>query len=393
MVFVGACAEFFGRGHSFDRLLGTSAGAITAVLLAAGYTPEEMLAALAEKEGDRSVFAGFMGSPGAFSAEELAGSALRRLLDGVDFTFLPGPLERLMRDKLMEALAGGERSRHFLALIERGGWFSADRFVRWLTTRLSTGSWKGSPRNFGALSLRQFHQATGVELSVVAADTTDERILVLNHRTAPDCPVVWAVRMSMSIPLVWDEVIWQQAWGSYLGRDIAGHAIVDGGLLSNFPIELFLSEAPQVTRLMGVKSANPVLGLLIDEHLPVPIPAGAKGLFVNINLKPGELKTVQRLQRLVNTATGAHDKMVMEEYRDCVVRLPAKGYGTTEFDMDEARRSALVEAGRDAMARHLEAPLPPSSPAAYAKSILLPAAGATDRIAKSLLGLDDTANF
>lgn len=399
MVFVGACEEFFGRGHSFDRLLGTSAGAITAVLLAAGYTPKEMLTALAEKEGDRSVFAGFMGTPGPFSPEELAGSALRRLLDGVDFTFLPGPIERLMRDKLMEALAGGERSRHFLALVDRGGWFSADRFVRWLTARLNTGSCQGSPRAFGGMSLRQFHQATGVELSVVAADTTDERILVLNHRTAPDCPVVRAVRMSMSIPLVWDEVIWQAGWGAYLGRDIAGHAIVDGGLLSNFPIELFLSDAPQVTRLMGSKSANPVLGLLIDEHLPVPIPAGAKGLFVNVNVKPGELKTVQRLQRLVNTATGAHDKMVMEEYRDCVVRLPAKGYGTTEFDMDDARRSALVAAGREAMARHLDdasrppAPAAPAAPAAYAKSFQLPMAGATDRIAKSMLGLDDDPNL
>lgn len=36
MVFVGACEEFFRRGHSFDRLLGTSAGASTATLLAAG---------------------------------------------------------------------------------------------------------------------------------------------------------------------------------------------------------------------------------------------------------------------------------------------------------------------------------------------------------------------
>src|SRR5205823_7218359 len=80
MVFVGACEEFFGRGHTFDRLLGTSAGAITATLLAAGYTPKEMLEALVEKEGDRSVFAGFMGPPPPFTDQELATSATRRLL-------------------------------------------------------------------------------------------------------------------------------------------------------------------------------------------------------------------------------------------------------------------------------------------------------------------------
>jgi len=61
-------------------------------------------------------------------------------------------------------------------------------------------------------------------------------------------------------PLVWNEVIWDKGWGAYLGKDIAGHAIVDGGLLSNFPIELFVSGEPQVTRLMGPKGTNPVLG-------------------------------------------------------------------------------------------------------------------------------------
>src|SRR5215467_9178649 len=93
MVFVGACEEFFRRGHSFDRLLGTSAGAITATLLAAGYTPAEMLAALVEKEGGKAVFTGFMGPPLPFTDAELAASATRRLLDGVDFTFVPNLLE------------------------------------------------------------------------------------------------------------------------------------------------------------------------------------------------------------------------------------------------------------------------------------------------------------
>lgn len=44
--------------------------------------------------------------------------------------------------------------------------------------------------------------------------------------------ILWSVA---SIPLVWDEVIWSESWGTYLGRDLTDHAIVDGGLLSNFP--------------------------------------------------------------------------------------------------------------------------------------------------------------
>ena len=48
-VFVGALQEFKARGHEYARLLGTSAGAISATLIAAGYSPEEMLAAVTEK--------------------------------------------------------------------------------------------------------------------------------------------------------------------------------------------------------------------------------------------------------------------------------------------------------------------------------------------------------
>ena len=63
MVFVGALEELFGDGkYGFGRLLGTSAGAITAVSLAAGLTPEMMLASLAEKDAAGQI--GLRGFPG-----------------------------------------------------------------------------------------------------------------------------------------------------------------------------------------------------------------------------------------------------------------------------------------------------------------------------------------
>lgn len=382
MIFAGACKELLDRGHGFGRLLGTSAGAITATLLAAGYSSQEMLEALVEKGPDgKSLFAGFMGPPAAFTPEELAASATQRLLDGVDFTFLPDFIERKSHTLILRALAGGDTFRHVLSLIERGGWFAADRFVAWLNTKLSSGTYQGAPRQFSTLSFSQFFEATGVELSLVASDTSDGNMLVLNHHTAPDCPIVWAVRMSMSIPLVWEEVLWKDSWGKYQGHSLAGHAIVDGGVLSNFPIELFISDAPHVTRLMGKKTGNAILGLLIDERLEPP----AKAL-VRINVRLGELATIQRLQRLVDTATGAHDKMVIDEYSHLVVRLPAKGYGTTEFDMSEERRNALVAAGRDAMAAYLDTPAGWSGLVLPSKAMpTMKPETAADRIAGSLL--------
>ena len=235
------------------------------------------------------------------------------------------------------------------------------------------------------MTLKQFFDETRIDLSVVASDTTDGRLLVLNHHTAPDCPLVWAVRMSMSIPLVWNEVIWKDGWGSYLGRPMKGHIIVDGGMLSNFPIELFISDEPQVTRLMSPKQDVPVLGMLIDESLPVG-PA-ERGILIDIDVKPGELKTVQRFKRLIDTMTGAHDKMAIEEFEHLVVRLPAAGYATTEFDMSDERREALVAAGERAVSAYFEnppapRPIPRGMEAVESQKVKKVA----DRIAAKILG-------
>lgn len=354
MAFVGAYEAFVEEGHSFGRLLGTSAGAITAALLAAGYTPQEMLDALAEREDGKPVFAAFMGVPGSFSEAEIRGGAIRKLLRDIDIKFLPDVVEERLDDAIVRTLAESPRLRHVYALIERGGWYAADRFISWLEAKLDDGPWKGGQRAFSHMTLAEFYAETGVELSVVAADTTGGRLLVLNHHTAPACPLVWAVRMSMSIPFVWPEVIWSAKWGAYLGRPIAGHAVVDGGVLSNFPIELLISDELQVTRLMGPKGGDPVLGLLIDEGMAVPLPPSDSRGLLEVDIQVTELRMVRRLMGLVDTLTTAHDKMVIDAFSDLVVHLPAGGYGTTEFDMSDAKRTALVEAGRQAMRAYLD---------------------------------------
>ena len=80
MIFAGAVAELEAAGHSFGRLLGTSAGSITAAMLASGAGAQGLLAALSEKQGGRSVFEGFMATPERFTEEEIQRSALRGLL-------------------------------------------------------------------------------------------------------------------------------------------------------------------------------------------------------------------------------------------------------------------------------------------------------------------------
>jgi NTE family protein len=356
MVFVGALEVFASAGHTHGRLLGTSAGAITASLLAAGYTPQEMLESLSEKVEGRSVFADFMAVPSALDKDTIRTSATRELLRNIDLPFIPERFEEKLDDQLVEWLAAQPSLRSVFSFIERGGWYSADNFVTWLKRRLDSGAQEGKPRHYSHMTLAQFYEATKTDLSLVASDTTKGAMLVLNHRTAPDLPLVWAERMSMSVPLLWQEVVWQREWGLYRDREMVGDTIVDGGLLSNFPIELFVSRAAPVTNVMGPDVSQNVLGMLIDESLEVPGAESAEKTQAKFAL--GDLRTVQRISNLVNTTLSARDKNVIEAFEKLVVRLPAKGYGTTEFDMSDKRRELLVNAGRSVMQAYFERAVP-----------------------------------
>ena len=357
MVFVGALEVFASAGHTHGRLLGTSAGAITSSLLAAGYRPQEMLESLSEKIEGRSVFADFMAVPTALDKDTIRISATRELLRNIDLPFIPERFEEKLDDQLVEWLAAQPSLRCVFSFIERGGWYSADNFVTWLKRRLDSGTHEGKPRRYSHMTLAQFYEATKTDLSLVASDTTKGAMLVLNHRTAPDLPLVWAVRMSMSVPLLWQEVVWQREWGQYRDREMVDHAIVDGGLLSNFPIELFVSRAAPVTNVMGSEVSQNVLGMLIDESLEVP---GAESTVkTQAKFGLGDLRTVRRISNLVDTTLSARDKNVIEAFEKLVVRLPAKGYGTTEFDMTDERRELLVNAGRSVMGAYFEQAVPP----------------------------------
>jgi predicted acylesterase/phospholipase RssA len=352
-VFVGALQEFGNRGHTPGRLIGTSAGAITATLIAAGYEPEEMLEAVNEKlPNGKPRFSTFMDIPEAFQTKDVEKSLTYDLFKKVDIPFIPELLEGKVDDRIFECFMKIDAYREVFSFVERGGLYAGHKFLEWLTEKLNAAD-----RDLGDKTLSEFHAQTDNDLSVVVSDTADNEMRVLNHRTAPDCPVRWAVRMSMSIPFVWQEVRWQAEWGHYLGDNIAGNTIVDGGALSNFPIDLLTSRDAAVVQIMGDTDpdALPNLGLLIDETLPVEgsgdpgdeegVESLEGGMLDNIK----RLKTIRRIKRLADTMTQAHDRLAIETHEKEVCRLPAKGYGTTEFDMSDARLQALINAGRKAM--------------------------------------------
>ena len=101
-----------------------------------------------------------------------------------------------------------------------------------------------------------------------------------------------------------------------------------------------------VALVAGYTPATMLAMLAEYEAIPAPkppMPDVARSTVVS------GLRTILRRHRLINTATGAHDNMAIAAFARHVVRLPAGGYSTTQFDMTDDERAALVDAGRQTM--------------------------------------------
>ena len=359
-VFVGAIQEFERRGHMARRYVGTSAGAITATLMAAGYTSAKMLTVTKEKTADgKPRFSTFMDIAKEFVPADIETSLTREIFNRVDLRLAPAWLEDQIDRALLAQSMKMPVYRELFSFVERGGLYAGDAFLAWIREKLDA-----SPHKLASATFAEFNQKTGSDLSLVATDTVGPEMLVLNHRTAPQCPVAWGVRMSMSIPFVWQEIRWDSQWGTYQGKVLDGHTIVDVGVLSNFPLRLLTSNDSDVVAVMGTTdpAGAPNLGLLIDETLPVPnagqpaTPKADDSLKADLLQHTKRLRTIQRIKRLVDAMTGSFDQRIINAHGREVCRLPAKGYGTTEFDMSEQRMTALIEAGRVATSQFFETP-------------------------------------
>lgn len=334
-----ALAEILARGHRIRRLVGTSAGAIAAALVTAGFSGEELVAMSLDRTDDgQPLFSEYLSEPFVPVSAEAEPSITEVQLAALR---LPGDLGR----KLMTARAA-------LSFLETGGFVSGEGFTGWLMRQL-----EGKRPGLSRITLGALFEQTGRHLTLVVTDTTARRLRALNHLSAPSCPLVSAVRMSMSIPLLFAEVHWRAEWGLYAGEDLTGHVMVDGGLLSNLPLGFILPTANAlVGQLMGPPPeglAFPV-GVMLDTTVEVP---GAPPLEASSSFSGllASSRLGQRLSVLADTIAHGLDLTIADTVPHALCRLPAKGYRATEFDMSLARAEALVRAGRAATATYFDA--------------------------------------
>jgi predicted acylesterase/phospholipase RssA len=251
---------------------------------------------------------------------------------------IPGLLE----GTIVKSLLTVDLYRELFSFVECGGFYAGSGFLTWFRARLQA---KGINPD---ITWKDFAAQTQSDVSVVTSDLDDQEMVVLNSRTAPGAPVAISVRMSMSIPFVWREMVWNPAWGTYRGRDKSNHRFVDGGVLSNFPIHLIADSSPEIAEIMGNTDTDGAgnLGLLLDEKIPV------SGAGTSDTRRP-RLRTADRVMQLVDAMMGSSDADAIRNHPDAVCRIPVGGYGTTEFRMSTDRMNGLIDSGRNAMRGYL----------------------------------------
>ncbi|MFB5268390.1 patatin-like phospholipase family protein [Paenibacillus enshidis] len=182
------------NGVEFNRVAGTSSGAIVASLVAAGYTAQEM----------------------------------KEVIETTPFVRL------LHRSPLFNVKWVGPAARIWL----KKGLFSGEVLEQWVRGLLK------------AKGIRRFGDLAPGKLRIVASDITNGRIMVLpddmeRFNVEPSSfEVARAVRMSTSIPYFFDPVMLRLDAKRARGKPFAGQFvfIVDGAMLSNLPLWLFDQE-------------------------------------------------------------------------------------------------------------------------------------------------------
>lgn len=182
---VGAVYALEQAGYRFERVAGSSAGAIVAALIAADYRGEEMA----------------------------------QLMKSLDY----------MKFKQTDFLDRLGTPGKMLSVLLHYGIYSASYLEKWLNDLLM----KRNTACFRDVKLAD----NSYRLQLTTVDLTTQELLVLPqdlskfHIDIDSFPIAKAVRMSMSIPIFYEP---------YVLKDINGqpHYLVDGGLLSNYPIHL-----------------------------------------------------------------------------------------------------------------------------------------------------------
>jgi NTE family protein len=286
---VGSYTALKEAGYQFHRIAGTSAGAIVGALIAADMPADVLHQVMQEVDYGQFEDKGFLDHLG------LVGQGLSLLLEKGIYE---GRYLKEWLDVLLMKL--GKRTFGDLRMDDPGSSLPPERSYR---------------------------------LVVMTSDVTRGELVRLpwdypRYGLEPDDQLVAdAVRASMSIPFFYEPV--RLTWRDSTGKDITSY-MVDGGMLSNFPIEVF-------DRTDGKPPRWPTFGIKLSAK---PIAA---------QLQRFDIRGTFGLARaMIGTMTNFHDQMHIND-PSVLARTMFVDTGhvrATDFDIDQQTQDMLFKQGR-----------------------------------------------
>jgi len=293
---VGAYSTLSEAGYAIHRVAGTSAGAIVGALIAAGMPAEDLQQVMREVDYGRFQDEGFL-----------------------DHLGLVGKGASVLFEK---------------------GIFEGRYLVTWLEENLK----RLGVRTFGDLRIDDPGSSLPPErayrLVVMASDVTRGELVRLpwdyaKYGLEPDeQPIAEAVRASMSIPFFYEP---QRFHGRGPNGQRVTSYLVDGGMLSNFPIEVF-------DRTDGRTPRWPTFGIKLSAKPRSP------------QLQRFDVRGAFGLARaMVGTMTNFHDQMHIDD-PSVLARtmfVDTAHVRATDFDIDETTQDLLFKNGQHGAAKFL----------------------------------------
>ncbi|SFA71542.1 NTE family protein [Lentibacillus halodurans] len=277
--FLGALQRISACNHSFERVAGSSAGALIAAFLAADYQIDEM-------------------------------------------------------DQMVQELDAEK-------LLDPPKWTTIIPFSKWLNLYFQLGLYKGNRLEnwiynlLAAKNIYTFHDLQPGYLKVVVSDISLGKLVVIPddlkriYGINPDYfSIAKAVRMSAGFPYFFMPK-------KMPGKTRKKSLIVDGGLLSNFPLWIFKDKSN--------RNKRPVLGVKLSGYAEHDQPRDVRN-------------ALDMFHALFSTMLNAHDaRYVSKSDKNNIIFIPVDHIAATDFKLTSDQKERLVYIGNqraDAFLKH-----------------------------------------
>lgn len=237
-------------------------------------------------------------------------------------------------------------------LVKQYGWYRGDEFSAYLSELVASKT-QQPQLTLGELhALAQKEPTRFRDLYTTGTNLTTQRVQVFSYETTPTMRVADAVRISMSIPLYFRAVLLDAQNTVITGTPFPGQPVqvlVDGGLLANYPIDLFdyprhLPAGPTAAPDAHGHVFNPeTLSLRLDRAEQIPLDSATTG---RRQLAPYDITNFNTYMAALYTVALENLNPVQPADRQRTISIDFLNFSPKIKRISDAQKQQLMDSGR-----------------------------------------------